>query len=60
MRMPQTGQRWNVFGELHDRRLWRMQGRERVAAVGYRRARFAGRRLCRAPQQEAAYVGGRE
>ncbi len=39
-------------GERPDRRQWRRKGGERVAAVGRRQVRFAGRRLRRAPQQE--------
>ena len=44
-------------GEQPDRRQWREQGGERVAAVGKMQVRFAGRRICRAPQQGKAQDG---
>ena len=44
-------------GEQSDRRQWREQGGERVAAVGKMQVRFAGRRICRAPQQGKAQDG---
>ncbi len=40
-------------GERPDRRRGRRKGGERVAAVDSRQARFVGRWLRRAPQQEA-------
>jgi len=39
------------LGERADRRRGRRKGGERVAAVGKKQARFAGRSFCRAPQQ---------
>ena len=39
------------LGERADRRRGREEEGERVAAVGKKQARFAGRRFCRAPQQ---------
>ena len=39
-------------GERWERRQWRIQRPERVAAVGKKRACFARRSFCRVPQQE--------
>lgn len=39
-------------GERPDRRRGRIEGRERVAAVGKEQACFDGRSSCRAPQQD--------
>ena len=41
-------------GERGERRLWRIQRAERVAAVGKMQAWFTRRSICRAPQQETA------
>ena len=44
-----------VMGERPDRRRWREEGEERVAAVGRKQVRSVGRSFRRAPQQGEQY-----
>ena len=52
------GGRRMANGERLDRRLWRKQGGERLAAVGERRRCVSTEDIRRAPQQDHPYGGG--